>query len=215
MYWETFTVNSYPFIASIDGLTILEHPLVDDKYLDSFKVAIEVSDMLKPFVEEIHCGGLTIESLEDAIAYFRRVESLSDYEAFAAHVKALGKTHNIALPKDLYYMIEAVYQLYYYPPLQKTSKKQPSPNGVNGFVYLIKSSSGFWKIGRTVDPANRMKTFSVKLPFEVEYEHLIPCADMVRAELQLHERFFSKRANGEWFNLDEADVAEIKAIEKL
>jgi hypothetical protein len=86
---------------------------------------------------------------------------------------------------------------------------------LTGYVYLIKSASGYWKIGRTVNPDDRIKTFSVKLPFEVEYEHLIPCGDHVKAEAELHKRFASKRSNGEWFCLDETDIAWIKAIKSL
>lgn len=88
-------------------------------------------------------------------------------------------------------------------------------NKTAGYVYLLRSASGYWKIGKTVNPADRIKTFSVKLPFEVEYEHLISCEDYSRAETELHARFAPKRVNGEWFCLDEADVAWIKAIKYL
>lgn len=81
-----------------------------------------------------------------------------------------------------------------------------------GYVYLIKSASGYWKIGKTINPDDRMKTFSVKLPFEVEYEHIIPCQNHHAAEDELHLRFASKRVNGEWFCLDASDIAWIKAI---
>lgn len=86
---------------------------------------------------------------------------------------------------------------------------------ISGYVYLLKSASGYWKIGKTVNPDDRIKTFSVKLPFEVEYEHLITCEDHHKAEADLHARFSAKRANGEWFCLDASDIAWIKAIKYL
>lgn len=81
-----------------------------------------------------------------------------------------------------------------------------------GFVYLIQSPTGSYKIGRTRNPDNRMKTFSVKLPFEVDYICTIESADMYALERQLHKKYASKRINGEWFDLDPEDVAAIQGM---
>jgi hypothetical protein len=80
----------------------------------------------------------------------------------------------------------------------------------SGYVYLIRSSTGFYKIGRTKDPHSRRRTFDVKLPFEIEFVHLVACHDAVAAELALHRRFASRRAGGEWFSLTDDDVAYIQ-----
>lgn len=82
----------------------------------------------------------------------------------------------------------------------------------SGYVYLIQSPTGSYKIGRTKDPSNRMKTFTVKLPFEVDYVCVIETADMYRLEGDLHLRFNSKRVNGEWFRLEPQDVEHIKSL---
>lgn len=84
--------------------------------------------------------------------------------------------------------------------------------GRAGFVYLVQSSTGYYKIGRTSDPNNRMKTFSVKLPFEVSYACVIETVDMKTLEQSLHEQFAGKRVNGEWFALDAADVEYIRGL---
>lgn len=81
-----------------------------------------------------------------------------------------------------------------------------------GFVYLIRSASGYYKIGRTKNPDDRIATFSVKLPFEVEYEHLIETTDMYQLEKDLHARFADRRVNGEWFDLTDDDVAYVKSL---
>lgn len=83
-----------------------------------------------------------------------------------------------------------------------------------GYVYLIKSASGFYKIGRTKDPSDRIKTFSVKLPFEVEYDHLIETGDMCTLEQNLHDHFANQRVNGEWFSLTPEHVDFIKSIKR-
>jgi hypothetical protein len=82
----------------------------------------------------------------------------------------------------------------------------------SGYVYLIQSPTKYFKIGRTKDPDDRIRTFEVKLPFEVEYVCLIKAFDMYRLEKELHEKYDNKRSNGEWFELTEADVMEIKEM---
>lgn len=83
-----------------------------------------------------------------------------------------------------------------------------------GYVYLIQSPTGAYKIGRTANPTDRMKTFSVKLPFEVEYVCVIQTEDMLGLENQLHNQFAHLRINGEWFQLSPDDVEYIKGLVK-
>lgn len=92
---------------------------------------------------------------------------------------------------------------------QEESHKQQA---AAGYVYLIASDTGYYKIGRTNNPENRLATFAVKLPFHVEYECLIACPDMRALERSLHQKFEHKRVNGEWFALDADDIAIIKSL---
>lgn len=102
-----------------------------------------------------------------------------------------------------------------YPRKQTTTrrkfKKTVDRNSL-GWVYLLRSSDDVYKIGRTRDPKNRIRTFSVKLPFDVEYEHLVRCDDMYAMETELHQRFADKRLDGEWFILTDNDVEYIKSL---
>lgn len=84
----------------------------------------------------------------------------------------------------------------------------------DGYVYLIQAASGFYKIGRTANPKNRIRTFSVKLPFEVDYLCLIKTKNMYKLERELHKRYEKKRVRGEWFKLSPADVEYIKGLAK-
>lgn len=92
------------------------------------------------------------------------------------------------------------------------TKTRRLPHDRGGFVYLLKSSTGSWKIGKTKYPDDRIYTFGVKLPFEVEYDHLIESDDMSSLEKSLHRQFKKKRINGEWFALDDNDVQYIKSL---
>jgi hypothetical protein len=100
---------------------------------------------------------------------------------------------------------------------ERQRAKEAKANGPNrGYVYLVKSPTGTYKIGRAKNPWNRVKTFGVKLPFEVELIHLIECEQYHDVEANLHARFASKRVNGsEFFALTDEDVAYIKSIERM
>lgn len=97
-------------------------------------------------------------------------------------------------------------------PKPVIEKKSSSPRDKSGFVYLVKSDRGFYKIGHSKSLDKRMRIFNVKLPFEVELEHVIECKDRFKAEKYLHGKFASKRGNGEWFSLTVFNVKWIKGI---
>lgn len=98
---------------------------------------------------------------------------------------------------------------------RRVKKSRPEPmRKMNraGYVYILKSPTGAYKIGRTSDPDNRLKTFEVRLPFEVEYEHLIKTDDMYELESVLHTCFKDVCINREWFRLTETEVQLLKGI---
>jgi hypothetical protein len=79
----------------------------------------------------------------------------------------------------------------------------------SGYIYLLKSTNNYYKIGRTINMDMRMKQYDCHAPGPITLIHSFPVLDMVQAEKELHERFASKRYNGEWFALDKEDVAYI------
>lgn len=93
-------------------------------------------------------------------------------------------------------------------------RKTRSPQKPDGYVYLLKAlhDDRLYKIGRTNNPANRLKTFGVKLPFPVEYSCLIKTDDMYALESELHTRFARNRVDGEWFTLTDDDVRYIHVL---
>lgn len=98
----------------------------------------------------------------------------------------------------------------YRPPAEPASV--PMKRKSDGYVYLLMSPTGHYKIGHTREPKVRMKTFEIKLPFEVEFAHLIPTPDRFKLEKELHQKFADRRVNGEWFALTDADVLYIKSL---
>jgi hypothetical protein len=86
-----------------------------------------------------------------------------------------------------------------------------SVNPTAGFVYLIWSQYGY-KIGKAVSVKNRTKLFEVKLPFPIRVENYAKFADYTQAERSLHLHFQEKRMEGEWFSLNDDDVAFIKTL---
>ncbi len=96
------------------------------------------------------------------------------------------------------------------PVREKPVKKAKAKRA--GYVYLLQSKDGHYKIGRAIDPKNRAKTFGVQLPFEVEFICTIKTDDYEALELELHEMFKDFRIKGEWFNLAPEDVEYIKSL---
>lgn len=96
----------------------------------------------------------------------------------------------------------------------KEPEKPKSKKDKSGYIYLILAETGQYKIGYSKRLFDRVKTFQVKLPFEIELIHQFPADDMYQAERELHSYFAAHRVNGEWFSLSPEQVEEIKAITK-
>jgi hypothetical protein len=206
-YWAEMIVNGYVFDISIDGINMSrELDTADHQALGIAAVqALRIYSRFYPIIEALN-SGQSFDNEQGARRYLKRLGDTSSLARAKLYIEALQFNGvSVQIPEEISLVIQTAWML----------SESPRREGISGYVYLLKSSSGYWKIGKTVDPDNRLQTFSVKLPFEVEYEHLIPCKDHRAAESGLHRRFDAKRVNGEWFDLSPADVTYIKSISFL
>jgi hypothetical protein len=83
-----------------------------------------------------------------------------------------------------------------------------------GYVYLIQADlpGKPYKIGKSVNVPDRLKTFEIKLPFDFKLIHTIKCKNYHYAESVLHKHYARHRVDGEWFQLSDDNVKEIKSI---
>jgi len=90
-----------------------------------------------------------------------------------------------------------------------TADESASGDGEIGFIYLMKSGKSF-KVGRSNATGRREYELGIQLPEKLKTVHVIPTDDPPGIEAYWHNRFKAKRKNGEWFELDAADVAAFK-----
>jgi len=156
-------------------------------------------DLTKPFKQD-HWRDATEQLIADYLAAFQRA---NDYSCTSIPM---------LFDRSAMYALEVQTER----RVKKRERQQRRQSGQSktraGYVYLILADSGHYKIGRSVNPDDRMKTFQLTLPFEVEFEHIVQCDDMVMLERELHQRFDHQRVNGEWFDLSPDDVDYIKSL---
>jgi len=93
-------------------------------------------------------------------------------------------------------------------------KTNKDSNTSVGFVYLQKMGR-VYKIGKTFDPISRAGEITIQLPEKSEPVHYIKTDDPSGVEAYWHNRFKSKRKNGEWFNLNSSDIKTFKRWRRI
>ena len=91
---------------------------------------------------------------------------------------------------------------------------RPSLQVEEGYVYLMQWEDEY-KIGKAVDVERRRKRIASELDRDITVLHQIFSTDYTRAEFDLHRKYEDKCIHGEWFALDDDDVAWIMSIDRL
>jgi hypothetical protein len=83
---------------------------------------------------------------------------------------------------------------------------------IAGYVYLLESSNGCYKIGKTRKIEKRLYQLLREYPLEIKVLHYIPCRDHTKAENYLHKFFEDYRLQGDWFRLDKEQIDWLKNL---
>lgn len=137
--------------------------------------------------------------LSEIINAASRDHVATEYEACLAAFPYLQATAIKAMvAQRLKVSIATVYRL----------MKQPGRGPMAGKVYLMRHACGQYKIGYTAgNPKLRERTLQAEDPqLELVQWWMGNTAD----EMALHAVFAPKRTRGEWFRLDESDIATIR-----
>lgn len=82
------------------------------------------------------------------------------------------------------------------------------------YVYIIKASNGYYKIGISRNPDKRFKELqrdAATWAIELELVHIIATNKAYILEQSLHKRFAEQRVRGEWFLLAQSDIEWLRA----
>ena len=99
------------------------------------------------------------------------------------------------------------------PPAPKRNYNSPFSRTVRPeYVYMIGNEQGGpTKIGMTrSDPYGRLKSIQTGNPKPLGFRLLAEVPDAFAAEAKLHRHFASKRLHGEWFDLSDSDIREVR-----
>ena len=104
-------------------------------------------------------------------------------------------------------------------PIIEKLDKQEKPEDIKGNekigeVYLAKSGH-YYKIGKTKDSVRRGQELKIQLAEELKLIHSIKTDDPSGIEAYWHNRFEAKRKQGEWFDLNSADVKAFKRWKRI
>jgi len=114
---------------------------------------------------------------------------------------------------DAYYASVSVDEIDAYNDQVAQLRKAAGYKGRNpGYIYLMSSSVGSYKLGRATNVETRLKGHMRDYPVQIRVMHTIKVSDAVAAESVLLKAFKDKRLQGEWFELSDDDVRWVLSL---
>lgn len=82
-----------------------------------------------------------------------------------------------------------------------------------GYVYIVKSSE-LYKIGKSVVPKKRLRTYHTECPCVVELIACVKCEEYGKVEKEIHQKYAQHCTHGEWFDIAPPGIESIKSFLK-
>ncbi len=141
----------------------------------------------------------------EAIAPLGPIGTLITREEWEAKKRAIDLFYSAVADETIAEFNEAVRRQYQheYDEAHRTIPR-PTPKRqrpTTGYVYIMRSALGHFKIGKAKDPWSRTRTIGTQHAYEIELVYVAMCLDYSRVETALHEALAEYRMNGEWFDL--------------
>lgn len=80
------------------------------------------------------------------------------------------------------------------------------------YLYAVKHPDGFWKIGKSKKPYNRVDGIQTGSPYELQFKYAVEYYsgfDSPDVEGEVHNRLEEYQVSGEWFDVGEGRVVEL------
>lgn len=122
----------------------------------------------------------------------RRVQLQKEQEIEIHHI--LQRTHEVTSDN-------------YYHSLS-SAPRPPRKLELPAWVYIISDSKGTYKIGIANDPLRRLTQLQTGHPSKLSI--LLLLKGSTQLEKELHQRFSTKRIQGEWFMLTNEDIVQLQ-----
>jgi hypothetical protein len=130
------------------------------------------------------------------------------YERFGSKVQLTAKIQDYCKGREGYQDIVALCRTAAGQQVSDIENDSESRENI-GFVYLMKSGR-FYKVGRSNAAGRREYEIAIQLPETLKTLHTIRTDDPSGIEEYWHKRFAAKRKNGEWFDLNAAEVSAFR-----
>ncbi len=139
------------------------------------------------------------------------IEEMREYGTYMRDLKTLKTIENATSDEAIRQAAQEVYAQLINEQDSKPTPSSSTRKAKPGYVYLIRSGT-LYKLGITTDLDKRIAQLNTGLPLGAELLWSVHTAIPKKFETDLHAYFADKRTNGEWFDLEQADIDYIRSL---